>query len=245
MITHTRWLAMAIAVASCTCESGPAPVPTPRAKAPPVEQAALPQHMHVHLDAAIELQQAITHGRLVEARELASWIATHRDDGLDNWQPYSDELRIAAGRVAESTDVATAGAHLSRLGRTCGSCHVAQRADVTFAFEPVPPDDATIEAQMRRHQWAAARLWEGVIAPSETSWNDGARVMAGARIELKTTTNGKPNANVVELAEHLRVMAGRAADLRDLDARADLYGAMMATCAGCHSVVRPTPVSRR
>jgi hypothetical protein len=47
---------------------------------------------------------------------------------------------------------------------------------------------------------------------------------------------------VSALAVHVRELATRAIKLEDSDARAELYGELLSTCAGCHQIVRPNPV---
>src|SRR5690606_31720974 len=120
----------------------------------------------------------------------------------------------------------------------------ASGARPAFAFGVAPPD-GDIEAQMERHQWGAARLWEGVIGPSDDAWLAGARVVAAQDIDLGTTTRGKPNADVAAHAEALRTLASEATRTDEPAARSELYGTMLHTCASCHAIVRPGAVAGR
>jgi hypothetical protein len=241
---RTTWIAVGLAIAACHCESAPTPAgraATPREQAP----AATPlirRHMAVHYAAASELQAAIAQGRLADARDQAYWFATHEMDGPANWRPYIDELRGAAMSIWRAHDVPTAGAQLGRLGRACSSCHEAEGGTVAFARAPIPADDDTVELQMALHQWAAARLWEGVIGPSDERWQQGARVMATGHFDAAKSVHEKPNVDVIELAERLRAQANEASTITDRSARAAFFGDMMETCASCHSIVRPSPV---
>ena len=198
--------------------------------------------MRDHFAAATDLQRAVITGRLSKARELAKWLATHPMGEPDGWAPYLEEMRYAARQIESAPDVPAAGGQLGRLGRACSACHEAQHAKLSFTASAPPPAGNTLEAQMRRHRWAAERMWEGVIAPSEARWRAGARVLAMTPLDVRRTAHAKPNVEVVELAERLRDAGRRAGELRDHDARAVFYGEMMATCAGCHSIVRPRPV---
>lgn len=201
--------------------------------------------MRSHLDAAMDLQSDLVDGRLAHAREMAGWLARH-DTRFDPDQPRDGELQRAAATVEVAKDVPSAAAGIGRLGRACSSCHEARRARADRLLDPTPApaDQPTLEAQMGRHAWAARRLWEGVIVPSELAWTDGSRVIATSTIDLTRTTNAKPNADVAELAERMRSLSLRATDTADHDARAVLYGEMLVVCANCHSIVRTNPVSR-
>jgi cytochrome c556 len=198
--------------------------------------------MRAHFAAVAELQAAIAQGRLIDARETARWFASHEMDAPPSWSPYVDEMRYAAMRIERAKDVAAAGAQIGRLGRACSSCHQAQDAHPAFAYEPPPTDVNTLEAQMARHQWAAARLWEGVVGPADQLWDEGARVMAMTRFDVAKSAHEKPNPDVIELAERLRDQSTQAITIKDHNARAAFFGDMMETCASCHSIVRPAPV---
>lgn len=210
--------------------------------APSHGKSEIKAHMRDHFAAATDLQRAIITGRLTEARELANWLATHPMPEREGWAPYLEEMRFAARAIEAAPDVPAAGGQLGRLGRACSACHEAQHAKLSFAASAPPAMGNTLEAQMRRHRWAAERMWEGVIAPSEARWLAGARVLAMTPFDVRRAMHAKPNADVVELSDRLRNAGRRAGELRDHDARAVFYGEMMATCAGCHSIARPRPV---
>jgi mono/diheme cytochrome c family protein len=226
-----------LALAACQAEAAPSHKP-PATKVVREIQA----HMRDHFAAATELQRAVVMGRLSNAKELAHWLATHQMIELEGWAPYLEEMRFAATAIESASDVPTAGGQIGRLGRACSSCHEAQRAKVSFSAMTPPPVGNTFEIQMRRHQWAAERMWEGVIGPSEARWLAGARMLATSRLDVRKTVHVKPNINVIELAEKLRDAGKVAGEQNDADARAVFYGEMMATCAGCHAIVRPRPV---
>jgi cytochrome c556 len=202
------------------------------------------EHMAAHLDAASALQAAIAQGRLGDARDQAAWFATHDMEVPSQWQGYVDDMRGAALRIKAADDVARAGLELGRLGHACGSCHEAQQARVAQAHGPAPADGATLDQQMARHTWAAVRLWQGIIGPTDELWVEGARVMATTRFDILGSTHDKPNAEVIELAERLHEQAQQASVQTEHAARAQLYGEMMATCASCHRITRPHPVAR-
>lgn len=192
--------------------------------------------MAEHLQSARDMQQAIAQGRLPQAHELAEWFANH---------PLDEPMRRAALRIANAPDIATAGAELGTFGKACASCHVATNAKPTFTYGPPPRERETedsIAAQMERHQWAATRLWEGLIGPSEHEWLEGATVLAVDKIDVTKLTSGTSNSNAAALGERLQQQARDAQTLRGTTGRAEFYGRMMSTCAACHQIVRPYPV---
>lgn len=216
------------------------PVVTTHAFAP-----QLRAHMAEHLAAAGRLQVAVADGRLADARDTARWFASHEMTMPPGGAANVEAMRAAAHRIADATDVPTAGAHLGQFGRACAACHEANGARPAFSPAPPPAAGAGPDAQMRRHAWAAARLWEGLIGPADAQWRDGARVMAETPFDAARFVHEKPNVDVVELAERLHEQAAAATDLVDLGARATAYGELMETCASCHAIVRPNPIARR
>ncbi len=248
-MTRTPWL-VAISLVACREEATPAPTPPPPpvVTAPAVAPADAPdgetlkQHMWKHFTAISALQRAIARGHLDEAKELATWIATHAEAPQEGWQPYLDQLHGAALEVAGAKDLPTAASLAVHLVRACSKCHEARDAVVSFAWELPPDDGPALQVQMKRHQWAAARLWDGLVGPSDTLWNEGAGVLATAQLDTVQAAGGATRGDVNALASHVRELALRAVKLQDSDARAQLYGDLLSTCAGCHQIVRPNPV---
>lgn len=256
------WLVLAtfaVTAAACSSErrtSGEASAATGAAAPPaktavrdagPVDapRAELKQHMSLHFAAVSELQRAIVRGYLDEAKKLARWILEHSEKVPEKWQPFVDELHAAAREVAGAPDLPTAGRLAARLGRACSRCHEDLTAVVSFTWSPAPDDEPVLRTQMLRHQWAAARLWEGLVGPSDEMWTQGATVLASTRLDLGTATTAAAaeldRADVSALTAKVRELATRAGQLAEQDARARLYGDLLVTCASCHQLVRPRP----
>lgn len=247
---------IAVFAAACSAKSEPTPKDEPGSAAPPPpavaaidaapaappDAASLKQHMHEHFAAVSELQRAIARGHLDDARQHAKWLVEHDERLLEGWKPFVDEMRAAASGVVAAPDLPTAGALAARLGRACSSCHEARRAVVTFAWEPAPAEGPTLQVQMKRHQWAAARLWDGLVGPSDELWNQGSSVLAGAALDATAAAGGAPRGDIAALAAKVRQLAKRATAVTGHDERATLYGELLSTCAGCHQLVRPQPV---
>jgi len=206
--------------------------------APPEDLKA---HMRQHFAAISELQRAIARGHLDQAKELATWLSTHDEPSQEGWKVYVDELHAAAAEVRSAPDLPSAAALAARLGRACSKCHEARDATVTFAWEPAPAEGPALAAQMKRHQWAAARLWDGLVGPAEQLWQEGATALASMQLDTGQAA-GSGRGDVAALAARVRELAKRATTITDLDARAKLYGELLSTCAGCHQIVRPAPV---
>lgn len=231
--------ALVVPLIAAACESSSGPARTgdlslePGTGARPTERAT----PDAHYGAAGELALAIVHGRLSDVRDLGGWIAA-------NASPRSAALVATARKLEHADDVPTAAVLAGQLAGACGSCHEQHGATPRFSFGEPPADTATIEGQMHRHAWAAARLWEGVTGPAQTSWAAGARALEQTSIDIGATTNAKPSAEVAGLAEQMHAFAVRAPEVSDTLGRAQLYAEVLHTCASCHAIVRPQAVAR-
>jgi hypothetical protein len=245
------WICVALALASCKsaddparppAESpSPAAIPVAPAPAAPPDAATLKGHMREHFAAVSELQRAIARGHLDEAKQLADWLGTHDETLLDGWKPYVDDLKASASAVRDAKDLPAAAALAGRLARACSKCHEARSATVAFAWMPAPDDQPTLEPQMKRHQWAAARMWEGLVGPSDELWDQGTRMLAATQLDL-VAAGGSGRGDITALARKVNELAKQGAKITDHDERARWYGELLSTCAGCHALARPQPV---
>lgn len=192
--------------------------------------------MHKRFDATTRMQRAIALGQLERAREEARLVDALDEPGiLPEWKPYIDRIRGAARDVAAAPDTVQAARSTARLGRQCASCHEAMKARIVFPKPPAPLPGVKLQTQMASHEWAAARMWEGLIAPDDARWLDGARRLAEARIDVTAEAG---SLGIADDAARVRLFARRAQTPRSQSERADLYGDMLATCAHCHFVIR-------
>jgi len=88
---------------------------------------------------------------------------------------------------------------------------------------------------MTSHQWAAARLWEGLIGNSNELWVAGATSLAGANIPITAESGAL---GIADDAARTKLLAARASKLGDRSDRAAIYGDLLATCAHCHAKIR-------
>lgn len=218
-------------IAACNCESTQAP-PAPTSPAAAHRDLAVTAHRD-HVLAATKLQESIALGRLIEARERAeSLAASTADPGLGE----------AARAIERASDLSTMATALGELGRALGALHEAERASIAMPAAPALATGDTPEARMQRHQWGAARLWEGLIVPDPQRWRSGARVLVTLDIDVSPLMHETPNVTVVEMAERMRGQAQSALTVESSHERARLYGEIMQTCTSCHAIVRPAPV---
>jgi hypothetical protein len=88
---------------------------------------------------------------------------------------------------------------------------------------------------MTDHAWAAARLWEGLVGPSPALWSTGAGALADSTLTI-VAEGGE--LGVGDDVARIKLLATRAKKAETQDARAELYGQIMATCARCHAAIR-------
>ena len=136
-------------------------------------------HMHEHYASVTQIQSAIIRGDLDAVREPAQWLAAHPapTEMPDAWNPYLEAMRSAARAAVEATDFTAAATATSQMANACGNCHIANNISDQFPWQSKPEDEMGTLAHMQRHQWAADRMWEGLIGPSEDAWYQGTTLL--------------------------------------------------------------------
>jgi len=183
------------------------------------------------------LRDAVARGDLDGTRREANVLADLAADGsLDPaWRQKLDAMTAAADRIAKAPDLREASRDLGPLVTTCADCH----SELGRPKPPVvgsPEDRASdVRSHMRRHEWAAAQLWNGLVIPSGDAWREGALALSEAPLAPETLTpNEAPMPQIVALAESVHHLGRKAQAAQKPDARAELFGDTMATCAECH-----------
>lgn len=243
-------LAVGLVVSTGACrdresarKQAPPPVAIDAGARPPVDAALdLRQHMDEHFGAVVQVERAVMRGQLAEAQDAAAYLSEHLEHaGLAGAEPFVEAVRAAGREIKAAPGLSRAAADAAHLGLQCARCHIARSAIVSFAWEPMPPDDGTIEARMRRHQWASARMWEGLIGPADELWNEGASLIASNDLDALAEAAAPKAVGVKELVAQVRVLARQAATAGTAEERATLYGQLLVTCAGCHQQARDRP----
>jgi cytochrome c553 len=197
--------------------------------------------MHARFAATNGVHTAIAYGDLDRARNEARTIAAlDEPEILPQWKPYVDNVQAAALEITKSKDSVDAAKRLATLGWRCAQCHEAvPGAKTAFPKVPSPSADPKLAATMAGHQWATARMWEGLVGPSAERWTEGAVVLARAPLTITAEADVPGHGlGIADDVARLRLFAARAPKLKLAFDRAELYGQLLATCANCHHTIR-------
>lgn len=204
---------------------------------------AVERRMHERYAGVQRIEYAIVSSKLDDVRSSAKSIAAlDEPDVLPAWQPYLAGVKTAALDLATAGDVMDAAPLAAELGRQCARCHQAIHARITFREPPRPDRGTRLVDTMAGHQWAVARMWEGLIAPSDDRWDSGAKVLQRAPLTFVAESGELGIADDVVL---IRLFARRATELKDQADRAELFGRLLGTCVRCHSVIRDQPMETK
>lgn len=214
----------------------PVAEPLPVALPPPPPSAAIGDVMADHFAIASWSRDAVIAGTLAPLREPLVALAEYRYDALraGGWLPWIAQLQAAARLTAGAEDLDAAAMGVAAMTRICGECHVANGVRPRVAPElprATAAADEDLPGRMFRHMIAAALLWQGIATPSDAAWEDGVRELTGAPAQLDAGLPPDFDADLREIAAIGREASG-ATTLAD---RADMYGLLLATCAGCHA----------
>jgi len=207
--------------------------------------SALADHMHGHLDQISAIKAAVIAGRLEDTREPANWLAAHEEpEGLPGaWLPYVEEMRHYAAMAAAADNLVTAAAAVGEIGRICGDCHRASGFTVAFGYDERPPQDVqNVRTQMQRHLWAADRMWDGLVGPSDVAWKRGTDILAEVQLEASDVTDSADQQTpVTNLLRRARSFGEIGSQATSVELRSGLYGEFLSLCATCHSLTSGGP----
>lgn len=236
---RTTLLGIALLVGCQTASSSDNPMPTPPMPAPKQPprldyQVSVRFHMYRKLDLARAIERALIRGQLDDARALAKNMAEAPDPaGIESWARDAGKVRQQELALANAKSNDDACRRFAQLSAACASCHVESGAFATFVPPPVPPDRGTLADRMAVHAWAADRLWEGLIADVDASWNTGLDMLAQAPFKFSLLEGDR-----VALAKRLQKVADQGRQRTSTTSpreRADVYGEILVTCSACHS----------
>ncbi len=189
------------------------------------------------------MRDAVARGNLDGAKAEAKLLAELAIEGPTGelWKQLFDAMKSAAARSTSATDVKDAGRDVGLVARTCGDCHT-RFGRPGVLIEPPGALRPGVRASMQRHQWATERLWDGLVVPSDDAWNAGALALSEAPLMPEELTPGKtPAPRLGELAQTVHDLGRKAVSVERVDARANLSGDVLATCAECHKLLGGGP----
>jgi cytochrome c553 len=228
------WFTAAVA---CACAQAAAGQPSPPPSVRFEHDMIVRFHMHENFDLVRGIEKLLVRGRLDEARAFAKAISEAPDEpGLGALSRHAVLVRGSAANLANARTIDEACRRAAQLATACAGCHVESGASPEFRPPgAIPPDRPTVEARMARHQWATARLWEGIAGAADDSWRDGLDILAASPLREPEVSKEQS-----AIGRRLQRLADQARSRLRTDAaqdRARSYGEILATCAGCHAAL--------
>jgi len=252
MLHSLLWTALLLSLAACNdAPSPPAiapaapPEPTSPTAAPPTAAPTTPvrARMQDHFRFARAARTGLIRGDVAETKNAMAELARVQSiEGLPTeLEPMLPAMRDAASQVASAHTLREVGAGLANTLVTCAGCHQHVETGPHFATPPLPEGD-TVQVHMQRHRWAADRLWEGLVQPSDEDWNAGADALSNSRLDpAELQIPDAQRATAATLIQHVYDLGEQAKSAATPDARAAIYGQFIATCATCHRLVHGGP----
>jgi len=155
--------------------------------------------------------------------------------------PLLPLMREAPGQIQSAHTLREAGVAVANTLVRGSACHQQIEQGPHFATPPLPEGD-TVQIHMQRHRWAADRLWEGLVQPSDELWTAGADALATSQLDpAELNIPEEQRATAAALIQHVYDLGEEAKAATTPEARADVYGHFIATCATCHRLVHGGP----
>ena len=210
------------------------------------EESAAAEHMHERLTAITTIKAFITMGRLEGIREPANWLATHEKlpEIPERYEPFDAFMRSSARQIEKAEDLKTAANAVSLMAQNCGNCHRASHVSIEFGYDEHPPEWSDLETHMQRYQWSMARLWEGLIGPSDSAWSRGTSMLAAEPLsegELSDVGTAENAARIASIAREVHQLGRASTGLTSPNDRSRVYGRILGLCADCHTRVGRGP----
>ncbi len=240
---NISWLALILIVSFVAVAFGPSLAQV----ASEEDTSAVADHMHEHLTRITMIKSAIIAGKLEDVREPATWLADHETvAGLPTeFEPYVTQMRSYARQVIEAPDLDSAAESVSNMAITCGNCHLVNHVFLEFGYDDRPSEGLDdIVTHMQRHQWAADRLWEGLIGPSDAAWNRGTDMLIDAPLRpTDVTAAAASNGEISKIVRRIHAVGGLGTETKTPDARSELYAEILGLCASCHTLLDRGPAN--
>jgi cytochrome c553 len=182
-------------------------------------------------------RDAIVDGDIETVRAPLLALAEYRYESVapGGWMKDIAQLQAAARLTGRAQTLTAAAGGIAAMGRVCGKCHADHGGPDVHYYKPEKstPRSDSFGSRMFRHAWAVERMWEGLTAPSDNAWTAGAAALAQAPSAApKASSALQPG--VVQTLTLVRQLGTKAANANSAQAREQVYGELLATCAECH-----------
>lgn len=209
-------------------------IPDAPADGPPPED--LTRHMRTHYAHALAMREVVVMGDLSLLHMPAAQLGAdaRHADLPPSAAPFVERMNHAARRADDARTLADASRAVAEVAATCGACHEAH--GVTLDASPIGDPAETMDnpGHMRRHHWATAKLWDGLVRPSWQDWKTGADALSEHALFPQNLEPFGAGPETAPLIEALHAAGARAGTVEP-SGRAAAFADVLATCAGCHS----------
>ena len=201
-----------------------------------VEEEEVRLEMAEHWDEATQARDAIIQGDLTAATKAAAKLHARLPlEGLpEELREREKPLQTAMGEAGGAADLTTAALAMGRAAQACGECHAANGITPQLDDPPLPPEGDGTASEMARHQWAAQKLWLGLVRPSQSDFDEACKALEHASLLSDDARLQSQAASELEKGVHQ--LAASVAD--GSSSRGEIYGQLLTTCATCHLVLR-------
>lgn len=202
---------------------------------PPGSPAA--RWMREHFSQTVAIRNAVVSGHLERAVNPATELTQMAGvEGMPKqWAVAGAQLRDAANRMREASNIQDAATATADIGRACGHCHSTGGRGPKITVGEPPPAEASTLSRMKRHKWAAERLWEGIYGPSEAAWAAGSKALEIDPFDAKMLEPGGVHAR--SAASDFRRFAKELPNAKTNEARGRSFAELTSTCAPCHEAM--------
>lgn len=192
--------------------------------------------MHAWMLQLADVRDAAVAGDLDAVHAGArTWLGALQDDVAPDWDAQVADVRREATTLSEAESLDKAAEAIARLAGSCGRCHetkgVVDAVDEHLPPDTDPPKGDSPQEVMRQHRWAAARMWEGLVGPSEPRWTRGTTMF----VILPDCPEDTGATEGPDRCHEARALARRAHVVEASEGRISLYGRLLTTCADCHT----------
>lgn len=202
------------------------------------QQGGAVKRMHDHLTTIDTIQNAVVRGDLDDAKAASQKLSDELSmDGLPpDGQKNLSDTKAAAIAGTKATTVGDAGMQTGKMTASCGNCHAALKKPVKETAPAKPKGEPSLKTRMLEHDYAVRMLGMGLRGPSDEMWKAGAEAMKGAKLWTITLKDAELSKQVNEAETQFRALADKAGAAKDADAKAAVYGEILANCGQCHSL---------